>query len=132
MLLNFFRREQRHHKISLNLISILNRAQRKKAKRKRTENSLQFWFNYKDLNYTKYKAEVENELGKNNKDTSIRSKWRVYGLAIPRLFDRTWNSVIERWIRKKKLNLGRHDSLYDELCSVAIFFLETCFRDSCL
>ena len=37
--------------------------------------------------FKKYKASVENKLG--NKDTSIRLRWRIYELTIPRLFDKT-------------------------------------------
>ena len=40
--------------------------------------------------FKEYNTEVENLLDQN---TSIRSRWRVYGFKIPVLYDRTWNSI---------------------------------------
>ncbi|KAA0040301.1 gag/pol protein [Cucumis melo var. makuwa] len=36
---------------------------------------------------------IDDYSRKNYKDTSISSRWRVNGVAIPRLFDRTWNPI---------------------------------------
>ena len=48
--------------------------------------------------FREYKTKVENQLGKKYKDTSIRLRWRVCGLMIPRLFDRALNSIITLYI----------------------------------
>ena len=48
--------------------------------------------------FREYKTEIENQLSKNYKDTSIKLRWRVCGLMIPRLFDRARNPVTNLFI----------------------------------
>ena len=90
--------------------------------------------------FKEYKAEVENELGKTIKilrsdrgEEYMDLRFQDYmiengiqsQLSAP-------STPTEPCIRKKKPDLVRHGSLYDEFFSDARFFLGICFRNSCL